>query len=334
MAKTLNVSRMTITTAYRAINETGAITRIKSKGTFIAPDASPDKLRALLSHEKPTTKKIGVILPSALSMHPLKILSGILESVKEYQIVVATTEMSQVNEQRHIREMLADKISGLILYPVDDDHYNNSLLNLAIENFPVVLVDRSLRGLDFGGVTSDSRDMIEKSLHLLLSHGNREILFFNANPIVPSSIGARRDSYIEFLQRNNVSVHHIYQYSADDPDGLEEDFRRYLDERPQITAIITADYTSSIRLFEIFQKWSVRIPGDFEVIYIDIDANYLYFPFGDLPTHIRQDSRRIGELAAELLLKRLKTPAAPRESLTVPAQLILGNSTKEPTSKI
>ena len=191
----LGISRMTATTAYHAINDTGVITRIRSKGTFIAPNASLDALEALGTKSSiEPSRKIGVILPVAAGSHTTKILSGILDSAPDKLFTVAITAMSQTSEQKHIQEMIADGIDGLILYPVDDDHYNSTLLNLAIKKFPVVLVDRHLPGLDFACVSSDDYAMIDLGLKRLLSHGHKDILFFNVNDLEPSSLSFRRNS--------------------------------------------------------------------------------------------------------------------------------------------
>lgn len=328
LSKALNVSRITATTAYRAVNETGAIVRIQSKGSFIAAGANAEKVKSLLGAEQTERViKIGVILPSARSRHVMDILSGILEKTKNYRTIVATTDMSQSLEQAQIRDMLKENVDGLIIYPVDEDHYNSSLLNLAVNNFPVVLADRYLHGLDFCCALSDNADMAEKSTELLISHGNRDILFFHANESVPSSIAARRDGYIATLQKHGVSAYHVYQYEAKCKESVAENFAKFMQSRPQITAAVTADYKSGKLFSQYLRERNVGTPQDMEVVYIDFDEEDAC-PYGKTPTYIRQDSRKIGEAAAEMMIEKIRSPHSPVQTVYIPAKLIRGNSTR------
>lgn len=325
----LGVSRMTVTTAFKAINKTGAVIRIKSKGTFISPTATLKTLEPLLSSQSApsSTKLIGVLLPSSISSHTLNILSGIISSANNCQYIVADTEMSQELEKRHIQDMLAKNIDGLILYPVDNDHYNNSLLNLALKKFPVILTDRDLPGLNFTCVTSDNKDMVEKSIEHLIANGNKDILFFSANQFTPSSIKKRREHYIETLQKHNILTQYLFNANGDD-EASQREFQEYLATHPAISAILATDYTSGFCLKKMLEQLNIRTPQDMEVIYIDIQANNYSSNFTSIPTHISQNSFEIGKLAIQTLLEQLDNPQMIRQKLYVKANFVKGDTTK------
>lgn len=331
LAKAQNVSRITATKAYKVIEDMGLIVRIKGKGTFISPDATEQMLEPLIHKEKKSaTKKIGVIIPLTTSLHVLKIMAGIIDGIEGYELTVASSEMSLEKEQDLIQQFTVNGAAGLIIYPIDNDIYNNTLLSLMLKDFPVVMVDRYLSGLNFNYISSDHERMIKEGLEYLIRNGNREILFFNANKKSNSSLMLRREYYINILREKEIN--HTYFYSFDgnlDATSMMfvEPFRKYLEENPTLTAIITADFASSMHLMKIMNVLHLRSPEKYEVIFLDL-YNDNFDNFYEHPTFIEQNSVRIGYEAAKMIQRHIEQSSLPKEKVVIPIQLVKGCSTK------
>lgn len=331
LANLQNVSRITATKAYKVIEEMGLIVRIKGKGTFISPDATEQMLAPLITTEQaPTEKKIGVIVPLTSSLHVLKILAGIIEGTSKYQLAVASSDMSMEKEQALIQQFTKSGAQGLIIYPIDNDIYNNTLLSLMLKDFPVVMVDRYLNGLNFNYISSDHERMIRDGLDHLIRNGNRNILFFNANIKTNSSLIQRREHYINILRENGINKTFFYSFDGTQDATSEifvKPFRQYLDDNPDLTAIITADFASSMHLMKIMKVLGLHAPDRYEIVYLDLyDDNFENF--FEHPTFIEQDSFKIGTEAAKMISRHIETPSLPKEKNVIPIRLIEGSTTK------
>ena len=170
--------------------------------------------------------------------------------------------------------------------------------------------------------------MLEKGLGILFENGHRHILFFNANKANPQSIKERKEYYIETLQKKNILSQYIFNGDSNEGEKTKSALKEYLAAHPDITAVLTADYTSSACLKQIFEEWRLDVPSTMEVVYIDIEGDNFIPLFRNQPTYIRQDSQEIGKTAARLLLEKLANPQKPKQNVYIQTELILGDSTK------
>lgn len=325
IANKLGVSRITATKAYKIIEELGVIRRVKGSGSYIAPDATAEKLAPVLEQNaRCMAKKIGIIYPFA-STHVMKVLAGALSQLQDCSLMIGCSDMSLEKEQQLVVQYLNNDADGLIIYPVDNDIYNNILLNLALRDFPVVMVDRYLNGLNFNYVSSDHKQAISESISFLVAAGHRHILFFNANRRSSNStITQRQECYINSLRNHGIS--HTYFYSIDgmlDETSLRfaEDFNRYLDCNPDISAIVTADYAGSMHLMKLISLMPKARAQRYEIVCLDLFSEN-FESFLAHPTLVEQNSPRLGSEAAKLILHCIEEGVNPKQSIAVPVRLI------------
>lgn len=125
-------------------------------------------------------------------------------------------------------------VEGLIIFPTESENYNEDILRLHLENFPLVLVDRYFNKLGITSVTSDNFSAGYKLADLVIQKKFKKFVFIttieensatidrtkgieyafvtNQTPIdknlwlfVPSTIESN-DSIIEFLMENQPDV--------------------------------------------------------------------------------------------------------------------------------
>ena len=325
IANKLGVSRITATKAYKIIEELGVIRRIKGSGSYIAPEATAEMLAPVLKqNEANAEKKIGIIYPFA-STHVMKILAGVLAKLQGHPLLIGCSDMSLEREQQLIVQYLNDGADALLLYPVDNDIYNNILLNLMLRDYPVVLLDRYLNGLNFNYVSSDHKQAIAAGISVLVQAGHRRMLFFDANRNnLNSTVSQRRDHYINSLRSHAIS--HTYFYSIDGEQDetsmrFADDFDRYLKENPNITAIITADYASSMHLMKLISVMDRERAARYEIVCLDLFSEN-FESYLSHPTLVEQNSAQLGEEAAKLALRCLTQGVNPKQNVTIPVRLV------------
>ena len=331
LAAIQNISRITARKAYKEIEDLHVITRVKGKGTFIAPGTKFSDLDPILKDNRERSfKQVGAILPLYNSQHVMEINAAMSKHCKDFKLLTAFSDMSQQNEQKLINEYIEMGVNGLAIYPVDNEIYNTSLVNLAISNFPVVLVDRNLPGLTFPTVMSDHKNMIKVALEHLTDNGNSHILLFNANIKTNSSLNERRDEYIRLLYEYGNFHNYFFNFEGDS-DATSQSFatlfKSYLNDNPKITAIIAIDYSSGIHLLQLANILNLSFPDDYEAVFLDFKTpnNSLKT---ELPTYVEQDSFKIGFEAINMLKEQIEFPGVKPENKLIPIRLVQGYSTR------
>jgi LacI family repressor for deo operon, udp, cdd, tsx, nupC, and nupG len=95
-------------------------------------------------------------------------------------------------------------------------------------------------------------------------------------------------------------------------------------DRP--TAVVAASDELAMGVLQAARRLGLRIPHDLSVIGID---DHVLSEVMDLTT-MRQDLQAQGELAAEMVLQRVRNPTIPAVIVTAPTELVLRSTTASP----
>lgn len=313
LCREVGVSRITVRKAFAILEEHKLVIRSKRGGTRINNDL-PKKvvLSALHAHSyvpKTAPKKsktVAVILPKLMgSHHVTSILSAIIDNHATESIIVDSSDMSLEKEKELIDKYIAMHVDGIILYPVDNEIYNSTLLQLSMVKFPLILVDRLLPGLSLPYVSADHENMVSLAANHLLEAGHKYILYFNANIKTNSSLSIRKDSFINALYSAHNYRPYFYSCEGDsDPTSLSfcGEFRKFLDVNTKISAIIAADYASGLHLSKMLNTLGEPYKSRFEIVYLDFHPiQFEALSPEHHPTYIMQDSYKIGNEAIRLM---------------------------------
>ncbi len=338
----VGVSRITVRKAYAILEQHKLVIRAKRGGTRINNELPlKDVLSILHSHSymsKPLpdkNKTVAVILPKIMGGHHVtSILSAIIDNHTNETIIVDSSSMSLKKEQELIDKYIAMHVDGIILYPVDNEIYNPTLLQLSTVKFPLILVDRLLPGLSLPYVSADHENMVRLAANHLLEAGHKYILYFNANIKTNSSLSLRKESFINTLYSAHNYRPYFYSFEGDaDPTSLSfcNKFREFLDANTKISAIITADYSSGLHLSKMLSTLGESYEHRFEIVYLDFNPMQFEMMTPDNhPTYIMQESYKIGAYAIRLMQSALNGTDISNTKIIVPSSIVVGNNSKQP----
>lgn len=338
LIRVLGVSRITVRKAYAILEEQKLITRAKRGGTRINKTISHETAASLLRHHAsveivapPKNKSVVVIVPQIMGGHHVtSILSAIIENHADETIMIDCSSMSLKKEQELIDKYIDMQVDGIILYPVDNEMYNPTILSLSTKEFPLILVDRLLPGLSLPYVSSDHEKMVTLAAAHLLEAGHKHILYFNANIKTNSSLSSRKESFINTLYNAHNYRPYFYSFEGDaDPTSLSfcDEFRDFLDANGKISGIIAADYSSGMHLSKMLSTLGDPYKKRFEIVYLDFNPMQFETLTPDRhPTYILQDSYKIGEEAIRLMQKALSGADISNTKIIVPASIVPGNN--------
>jgi len=105
---------------------------------------------------------------------------------------------------------------------------------------------------------------------------------------------------------------------------------KYLEKHPQITAIVTANDPTALRVWHVLEQSGRRVPHDMSLVgFDDTDAKLDQFGRNSL-TSVRLPLVRVGEEAAKLLLARIGGQDDPPAQIILPTTLMVRHSTAPP----
>ena len=140
-----------------------------------------------------------------------KVIQQLLDSVeyhlKEsgYQLILHITRESSAEESRSIKELIEAGVRGLIVFPTEDEKYNESLLRLSLDKFPFVFIDRYLRNIDTYTITSDNFNGAYEAAAFLIKKGHHQVALIspeNTNTTIEDRTSGFEKAYID----NNVLI--------------------------------------------------------------------------------------------------------------------------------
>lgn len=322
-----NVSRITSKKAMDALVANGFITRTPGRGTFVLKRG--DNVRSSLAEVGGKEQRlIGVVIEKIAPSFGGELLLGLERACAEmgYFMVLRCTHHSKLKEEAAILELLDLGVKGLVILCVYDETYNPLVLKLALEEFPLMLIDRELNGISLPCVSTDNISAAQQLTDAVFDQGHRQLTFVTAgDAFLTSTIEDRAKGFIKscmshgaIVNRENWAVGVRFADSiltSEQSLAQQDENVRYLINyflnNPQITGFVAASYTLAV-LVQLANDQCPVIRGQKRCVAC-FDAPEDIYTTEPL-LHVIQDQVSIGETAIKLLIKRIKGEYVPRQT--------------------
>lgn len=346
LAAQFKVSRITSKKALETLEHDGLIVRFRGKGSFVAEGiggaitqpASVKGRPPLIGREGLLAPTIGFVVPHWSDVFGSVMLLAIEERCSElgYSLVIKRSYGRRNVEDEAISTLVNLGARGLIMFPVHGQFYNDALLRIVLDGYPVVLVDRYMQGIAVNSIGTDNFTAARELTGLLIDRGHTNIAFLSLPPERTSSIEDRRQGFGAALRQANLRDDHtnlLMTLESTLPGELQPEqvaadrlmIHRYLDEHPATTAFITCEYPLALILEQVLLE---RDRADLIDNIACFDA--LTSPLEPARfTHISQDERTIGRMAVDVLTGN-HPDAAQGPRINVPYQLVPRGQAPDP----
>lgn len=330
-ARTYNVSRITSKRALDMAAENGIIDRYPRKGSFVSIDAT--KARAHASGRRKTV--IGIILPALSDTFGLELFQT-LEHLCQTNGIVTVTGLSRDDvyvESRLIADFLEFGVDGLIIKPVHDETFNNDVLKLIIDGFPVVLIDRYLKDVSCPNVVSNNFQGAVDGMQHLYELGHRHIGVLSRHIGNTTTLIERQNGVMHAIMQSGRRFNpawmltEITESASDDTEVWRvacSEVRNFLSDNPEITAVFGLKYSIVPLLEEAAYELGKRIPEDLSVICFDAPDRLLNSIHQ--VTHLRQNEHEMAQRAFEAIGMRLRGER-PENRYVVDTEFVRGRTT-------
>ncbi len=275
------------------------------------------------------TASIGMLVQDLSNDYCGQLLGAVESVARQRGVVVMSASLDEEPERERdlVARLVSRRIDGLILMPATDDQ--SYLLPDVLAGLPVVVVDRSPRGVALDSVSVDNRTGAADAVEHLAGFGHRRIAFLGHDSHI-STARDRRAGYRAALGRLGLRLDpEIDRLGIGDEADAELATHALLALPEPPTAIFTGRNTISVGVIRALRTLgltrTVALVG-----FDDFAAADLLEPG---VTCVKQAVHDQGETAIDLLLARLDGLQGPPRDVVLPTTLVQRGSGEIPAPR-
>jgi LacI family transcriptional regulator len=321
IAADAGVSRATVSLVIRDVPSVAASTRkrvqksIKRLGYIYHRGAA--SLRMQQSHA------IGLIVSDITNPFFAEVIVAIEDRLATERLVtlLGNTSEDQAKEARLLKTMREFPADGILICPAIGSGASSTAVMLG-NQLPTVAFARRAPGLDYAGVDNVQGALL--AVEHLCSLGNRRIAFIGGDPDV-STGHERIEGYKRALNRLGIAFDPCLILPASPTRrGGYDSVGQLLQIQNRPTAAFCFNDVVALGVIEALQHAGIRAGKEFAVV----GFNNVPDAAQSIPglTTVDTSPRQLGELAAELLLKRIAQRDSPTRTVILQPRLIVRES--------
>ena len=313
------------TTVSHVVNKTRPVSeevRLKVEAAIQRLDYVPSAVARSLKAK--TTATIGLLVPNSLNPYFAELARGIEDYCERngYCVILCNSDDNPDKQRSYLRVLLEKRIDGLIVASAGGD--SGLAQGLAGVKTPMVIVDRGLEGVDADLVRIDHEYGAYLATRHLLELGHRDIATIGG-PASTSVAQMRQAGFARALKEAGVEVSPSRMLESDFTSTGGYNAASILLERNPPSAIFAGNDMIGIGVLRAAAERNVRVPAELSVIgFDDIQMSRYVYP---ALTTVGQSILQLGEMAAEVLLRRIATPGLATDQRIVTPSIVLREST-------
>lgn len=315
LMKRFNVSKITVVNAMAGLANDDIITRVPGKGSFVSsrkpmPVQEAGRSTAAISigerqENGPRERIIGLIMPSIDDYFAIRLIEGVQKALGEkgYRSMILLSGGDIAKEKESIKTLKDIGAEGLLVFPVDEENYNEEILSMKFAGYPFVLIDRYLPGVETHYIAADGRLGTSLAVDYLWELGHREIAICSDSPLQTVTVQERIEGYMNALKNKGALINPAHMITGFQVNSLKDAEKhplyRYIRNR-MATAYITLNGRLGVQIYQMARQAGLKVPDDLSIVSFD-DPTSIVEEFS-IFTHVKQFEHDMGFRAARTLL--------------------------------
>lgn len=324
--------------ANRAGVSVATVSHVVNESRFVAADTKARVLAAISdlhyrrdgiarSLRRSQTGTIGAIISDITNPFFADLVKGI-DSVMHnlpngMTVMVCNTEEDPAKERLYLDVLMEKRVDGIIAAPAgDNEEYFQGLLD---QSFPLVFVDRSLRGLEVESVEVDNLSMAVKTVRHLIDRGHRRIAVLKATLHASSIVDRVKGYEVAMAAAGLPTSPDLVVECASDILAAQRGGSKVLSLTPLPDAVFCTNNFMTLGMVRAINERGLRCPEDIAI------AGFDDFQWADAfqprITAVAQPGFEMGQAAARLLMSRVdKTRNGPAVHTLLDTSLVIRES--------
>lgn len=250
------------------------------------------------------TMTIGILIPSLENIFFTTIVSIIEDQLLEegYGTIICDFKENRTLEKKKLEFLVNKNVDGIIMVSYGGDKkYIQALMDKKI---PIILLDRMVKGLDCDCVLADNLNASYQAVEALIVKKHKRIGII-CGPQATYTAEERRKGYVRVHEDYDLEIDEDLispsDYTVEGGYKALQDFWN-MSRRP--SAVMVTNYEMTIGAIMAINDMKINVPDDLSIIGFDnIQMSKVVRPPLSI---VEQPMEEIGEMAAKLLMKRLK----------------------------
>ena len=241
---------------------------------------------------------------------------------RDYTVIYCNTDESETKEEKYANMLAQRQVDGVLLVPSCGNA--KTIKFFEANDINVVVLDRRIAGVRSDIVCSDSVNGANRLVKLLIGLGHKRIAIITGPKDVSTSVD-RVIGYQQALTEAGIIENELIYYGAFNEQSGYEHAIQAMTQAHRPTAIFGANNYIAMGIIKALHDLKLDIPGDVSVVgFDDLPESIFMKPF---LTVARQRAYEMGQLATELLLKRVSGEISQEHrELALPIEIIVRES--------
>ena len=328
----LNVSRNSVLSAYEELKTEGLVYSIKGQGTFVKEQSSVSIRKAIAELEyrvnpfarslkTQRSRFVAVLLPDMTAPFYGAVLAALNKVLRPegYHTLVSCYSSNHGLERDNLQFLLSIGADGLIYTPEDltAEEFTELTANSGV---PIVLLDRSISGVQADTVLVNNTDSVYQAVSRLMEQGHERIGIISG----PKSVFTAKErliGYLRALSDHGVIFDDSLAVSGENTFATGYQGLISLMSQPSPpTAIFSTNYDITVGLITAARERGVKIPDEVSVFGFDC-AEICRMMTPPIPV-VQQPEQELGRLAGMRLIERMSGSRDPARITRLPCRLI------------
>ena len=240
----------------------------------------------------------------------------------DYTVIYCNTDESETKEEKYANMLAQRQVDGVLLVPSCGNA--KTIKFFEANDINVVVLDRRISGVRSDIICSDSENGANRLVKLLIGLGHKRIAIITGPKDVSTSVD-RVTGYQQALREAGLSENELIYYGAFNEQSGYELTNQAMTQVQKPTAIFGANNYIAMGIIKALYDLKLDVPGDVSVVgFDDLPESIFMKPF---LTVARQRAYEMGQLATELLLKRISGELSQEHrELLLPIEIIVRES--------
>ncbi|MGC3952813.1 MAG: LacI family DNA-binding transcriptional regulator [Propionicimonas sp.] len=274
------------------------------------------------------TMTLGALIADVSNPFFARVIRGFTDGVRKdgYNVLLVNTDESIDAEIHGLKVLMEKRVDGILLAPASIDSYDHLAAALN-QGHAIVQLDRFVPELDADAVVVDNYDATYRAVQHVIEAGHTRI----AAPVfrttsdqgqanLISTMEERHRAYRDALAAAGLAAGPGYCPSVRGRQEVATAVRELLADPDRPTALFGLDDSFTMGIVDAAYASGLAIPQQVSIFGFD-DTEWTTVVRPPLSV-IAQPAYELGSCAAQLLLRRMRTPDAPRQTRVLPTTWI------------
>lgn len=242
-----------------------------------------------------------------------------------YTLIIGSSDENSEKFEKLIKLFSQQQVDGMIVAPVAGSE--EILQKLMAKNYPLVTIDRYLKGVNIPGVILNNREVAESTTHFLLQKDFDQIIYIGYETKLPHLLDRQYGFETTISEFGNGIVNKNILVGLENiTQEIQTKLKEVLGKKPQNTALYFSSNKLAVAGLAYLVKNNIQVPNDVSVVAFDETEAYQLFP-AEI-TYVKQPLEEMADEAVKLLDMQINQYSSTAKKITLPGMLIIQNSTK------